>query len=103
MDRPKPDRTIPETDENNYLQVYNNTFNGYLVGQSWCKPSVSKHSRIHLSSSFPVCASVDFLQQSSGTIIVHIHIRYTSYMLKRQPSSTVSGKQKVNRFFVKFF
>ena len=67
------------------------------------KLSVSVHSRIHLSSSFPVCASVDFFHQSSGTIIVYIHIRYTLYTLKRQPSSTVIGKQKVNRFFVKFF
>ena len=41
--------------------------------------------------------------RSSGTIIVYIHIRYTSYTLKRQPSSTVIGKQKVNRFFAKFF
>ena len=41
--------------------------------------------------------------RSSGTIIVYIHIRYTSYTLKRQPSSTVIGKQKVNRFFMKFF
>ena len=59
---------------------------------------VSKHSRIHLPSSFPVCASVDFVHQSSGTIIVYIHIRYILYTLKRQLSSTVIGKQKVNRF-----
>ena len=63
------------------------------------KASVSKHSQIHLSWSFPVCASVDFVHQSLGTIIVYIHIRYALYMLKRQPSSTVIGKQKVNRFF----
>ena len=31
-------------------------------------------------------------------IIVYIYIRYTLYTLKRQPSSTVIGKQKVNRF-----
>ena len=31
--------------------------------------------------------------------IVYIHIRYTLYTLKRQPSSTVIGKQEVNRVF----
>ena len=69
---------------------------GTMVGQSWCKPSVSKHSRIHLSSSFPVCVSVDFVHQSSDTIIVYIHndIRCTLYTLKRQSSSAVIGKQK---------
>ena len=64
------------------------------------KPSVSKHSRIRLSSLFPVCASVDFVHQSSGTIRVSIHIRYTLHTLKRQSSRTVIGKQKVNRFYV---
>ena len=29
---------------------------------------------------------------------MYIHIRYTLYTLKRQPSSTVICKQKVNRF-----
>ena len=32
----------------------------WMPGQSWCKSSVSKHSRIRLSSPFPVCASEDF-------------------------------------------
>ena len=70
-----------------------------MPGQSWCKSSVSKHSRIRLSLPFPVCASLDFGIQVRS----YIHIRYTLYMLKRQPSSAVIGKQKVNRFFVKFF
>ena len=48
-----------------------------MPGKSWCKPTVLKHSRIRLSSSFPVCASVDFVHQGSGTIKVYIHIRYT--------------------------
>ena len=64
--------TVPETDENNYLQVelYNNTF-PWMPGQSWCKPSVSKNSRVHLSSPFLVCASVDLVHQNSATIIVY--------------------------------
>ena len=30
---------------------------------------------------------------------IHNDIRYTLYTLKRQPSSTVIGNQKVNQFF----
>ena len=35
----------------------------WMPGQSWCKSPVSKHSRIRLSSPFPVCVSVDFRVQ----------------------------------------
>ena len=35
---------------------------------------------------------------SMTAAIVYIHIRYTLYTLKRQPSGTVIGKQKVNQF-----
>ena len=55
-----------------------------MPGQSWCEPPVSKHSQIRLSSPFPICASVDFVYQCSGTIIVFIHVRYTWHTLKRQ-------------------
>ena len=48
--------------------------------QSWCKPSVSKHSRIRLSSHFPVCASMDIVHQSSGVIIVCVHIYIYIYI-----------------------
>ena len=65
-----------------------------MPGQSWCKPLGSKHSRIRLSSPFPVCASVDFVHQSSATIIVYQNVRYTLHTLKRQSNRTVIGKQK---------
>ena len=70
-----------------------------MSGQSWCKSSVSKHNRIRLSLPFPVCTSLDFGVQVRS----YIRIRYTFYTRKRQPSSAVIGKHKVNRFFVKFF
>ena len=65
-----------------------------MPGQSLCKLSVSKHSRIRLSSPFPVCASVDFVHQSSVTIIVYIHIRYTLHTLKRQSQNKTDSSSR---------
>ena len=67
-----------------------------MFGQSLCMPLVSKHSRISLSSPFPVCASVDFVHQSSDTIIVtySLNIAHTEKVIKH-----VTGRQNVNWCF----
>ena len=48
-----------------------------MTGQSWCKSPVSKHSRIRLSSPFPVCASVDLEFRYDHSVYTYsLHIVY---------------------------
>ena len=53
-----------------------------MPGQSWCKSSVLKHSRIRLSLPFPVCASLDFRVQVQSYIYIYIYLLHIVYAEK---------------------